>query len=725
VVISSAQLLLRTALGAEGGAHRKLIYETVVKSRALPQAGETQQTHEISQERLRAKSARSLTDALTQEAGVQIQTNCANCGAKRVVLGGLRGEHTTLLVDGFPVHTSGAALYGLDALPMAGVERIELGRGTGAAQLAPEAIGGVVNVITQRARGRDFSLIAEEGEAGVRYFSGVGTWVSPNAGTRVVSAFQLNRVGAWDLDKNRVAEFPDSETLSGFLKISQDLARDLELEARVGAQTLDTLGGNTSGFRPTGPRNFFTTNSDFYFKLFPEGDTRRKFFGDPSYITDSVRLDRVEGALSLTKTFDEGSKIRARFASSRQEQDAIYMHGYDYRNQDELYFGDLQGTYAFGEHRLLLGAEGRKQRMDSQSRKLYQLGGLTSDSFRFESAALVSQGIFSLTESSDLSLALRMDQFSVKWVDRPSGQNTLDRSLISPRLHYRNAWDLGGSELSSSLGYGRGYRVPLTFFESQHGLSERGFRIGITDLETSHNFSGSLAWEGESQTTRVQGHRTYLSDMAYAEQDVPIGEPVIFQNVKETFQITSWDVSQRWHLFHSETLGELDLEWGYEQLHFPDGYTVRLPAANVEQRARILLDYHVGRWEAHLSVWGVGARDLARYRYGNRFHALSFTPDPLDPEDLTFSEVVGRDPKSTRVPAYATMDVSVERAMSSQWKLKLSVLNLFNTTQTGMGSSPLNWNQHGTNPEHFHLDNNFLWGPLRGRVLSIQARADF
>jgi len=91
------------------------------------------------------KNALSLTDALKNEPGVRVSNECSMCGVKRIMLNGMKGEHTTILVDGLPTHTLISGFYAVDSIATTGVESIEIARGAGASLIAPEAIGGTLS----------------------------------------------------------------------------------------------------------------------------------------------------------------------------------------------------------------------------------------------------------------------------------------------------------------------------------------------------------------------------------------------------------------------------------------------------------------------------------------------------------------------------------------------------------------------------------------------------
>lgn len=67
----------------------------------------------LSKDRIQHKAATSIARAVDLEPGVQTTMACANCGSTRITLNGLRGENTTLLIDGIPAFSSVSSFYGM------------------------------------------------------------------------------------------------------------------------------------------------------------------------------------------------------------------------------------------------------------------------------------------------------------------------------------------------------------------------------------------------------------------------------------------------------------------------------------------------------------------------------------------------------------------------------------------------------------------------------------
>ncbi|SJZ68114.1 TonB-dependent receptor [Sediminibacterium ginsengisoli] len=91
----------------------------------------------------------SLFEAIGMVNGVQPQLNCNVCNTGDIHINGMEGPYTLILIDGMPIVSSLATVYGLSGIPNSMVERIEVVKGPASSLYGSEAMGGIVNVITR------------------------------------------------------------------------------------------------------------------------------------------------------------------------------------------------------------------------------------------------------------------------------------------------------------------------------------------------------------------------------------------------------------------------------------------------------------------------------------------------------------------------------------------------------------------------------------------------
>ena len=82
--------------------------------------------------------------------GLRVESNCQNCNTSEVQLLGLGGAYNQLLFDGAPLLSTLGGVYGLEQIPAAFINRVEVVKGGGSSLYGPGAVAGVVNLIPQQ-----------------------------------------------------------------------------------------------------------------------------------------------------------------------------------------------------------------------------------------------------------------------------------------------------------------------------------------------------------------------------------------------------------------------------------------------------------------------------------------------------------------------------------------------------------------------------------------------
>lgn len=91
----------------------------------------------------------SLFEGLQYINGIRPQINCSVCNTGDIHINGLEGPYTFVLIDGMPIVSSLASVYGLNGIPTGMIEKIEIIKGPSGTLYGSQALGGLINVITK------------------------------------------------------------------------------------------------------------------------------------------------------------------------------------------------------------------------------------------------------------------------------------------------------------------------------------------------------------------------------------------------------------------------------------------------------------------------------------------------------------------------------------------------------------------------------------------------
>jgi outer membrane receptor for ferrienterochelin and colicins len=91
----------------------------------------------------------NLMDAIENINGLRQQVDCGVCGTNSIRINGMDGPYTAVLIDGMPIMSSLAAVYGLNGISPSIIQQVEVVKGPMSTLYGSEALAGVVNVITK------------------------------------------------------------------------------------------------------------------------------------------------------------------------------------------------------------------------------------------------------------------------------------------------------------------------------------------------------------------------------------------------------------------------------------------------------------------------------------------------------------------------------------------------------------------------------------------------
>ena len=668
----------------------------------------TFKVEKVSQQKMNDPQRQNLNDLVSDQRGVDAQVYCSNCGAKRLTINGLKGEHTSILIDGLPLHSAISSFYGVDNIPIHGLSEVQVMRGSGASLTNPEAIGGTLNLITidplnashrySSSLGVDDQLQGKSQQHSLLY-----TVKDDDKRWGISMGGQFSQQSTWDTDNNNIAEQPQRTNYNTFIKARILTTPKNDFTLRAGVSELEILGGHRNPSRPHQVRPLSAQESDFI-----DGNIEKEFTGSPDKVTDWINLKRIESAVTWTHYISDSITYSGKLGFAKQGQQSIYQHGFDYSHNDNLFTGDTYLKYLLGEkHILSVGLFFKDQRLRSASNVLFEQypeddpRDIKKDSFNFSSYATYFQYDY-LHDSFEINLALRADYIKLSWLDL---SNEIDQFIATPRLQILHNIN---NHLTQRLSYGLGYRSPLTFFESQHGNNESGYEVDISQLEKAHSLVYSLSYNTPDYYATTGVHYTKLKNMAYGFES--FNQPIKYRNTDEQYDIWVADLLVGYKPAHWWLL-----ESSFEYFQYEDNYKIKLPTAAIEKRVQLKSSIEHGSWKHFLTANIIGSRDLSKYgSYSEHYINRNQSSEPLLDPLLKL--------KKQKAPTYLTLDSSLSFTWRKELVFTFGINNIFNYTQTKQNDSPSAWHWHFN---HAHYDGLHTWGPNSGRQYFATLSGDF
>lgn len=660
------------------------LYEKIQKEGRVKDVVE--KTEVISKEQMQKQQSISLVEAIEKSPGVSVTTNCSMCGIKRIMLNGMKGEHTTVLSDGIPFNSTVSSYYGMDAIGTSDIEDIEIARGSGASLTAPEAIGGTVNIVSRRAKKNGLEFDVAGGEQGYKFGSFSAEAITEDKKTGVIISGLYSNYDQYDQDKNGVNEAPTLENSVFSIKLTQELTSKDLLDVKISHSDSDVYGG------PMVDQSYVNAlygQSGSANPSFVGGDVNNEYNGDPMGTMEAIKTIRNEYSAKWTH-LENGYTLQTTLGFADAAQDSMY-EGFDYDNKDNTFFADVKISQPINDkHFLTYGLDTKTEIMKASS-SYFSNPAYVKDDFDYASYGLYIQDTWTINDKTELNIALRGTKILTDFKGQTAEKNEIDKTMIMPRAHLRYNHD---EHTVSRLSAGQGYRSPLTFFESEHGIiGSGGFAVDINKLEKSDNISYALSYDKDRLSTTGSVAYTKLKNLAYI--DTSTATPTL-KNSTEDVAVKNADIIIGYAL-----TPEITVSGGYEQYWYDEEYKNLLYIAAVEKRARFMVDYENDGWDAMVQATWTGSRDMESYGYGDRYNDILLT-----------------DPKSTKAPSFTTVDLKISKEITKVFSIYAGVKNLFDYTQTEK-ESPLFYDASGA------YDVGHIWGPLRGRMSYAGIKAKF
>lgn len=508
----------------------------------------------------KANPTSSMYDALECVNGVRPQMNCAICNTGDIRIQGLEGPYTMVLINGMPIVSGLGTVYGLNGIPSALIQRMEVVKGAASSLYGSEAVGGLINVITRSANdapalsadvfGTTWGEVSADVAASVHVRDKV-------QGLLGVNAFHFGQ--RVDHNDDQFTDMPLQDRVSLFNTWSVDREND----------RIMTVGGRYIY------ENRFGGDVDWVEAQHRGGSER---YGESIY----TRRWEAFGTYQLPTA----EPLMLQFSANGHRQNSVYGD-VSYIAAQHISFGQLTWDKSLGHgHDVLAGAAIRHTLYEDNT-------PATADGpSEVWLPGLFVQDQMALNAQNTLLLGLRYDR------------NSVHGNIFTPRLNYK--WNAPDQWTVVRVSAGSGYRVANIFTEDHAALTGARDVAVVSDLnpERSNNVNVNVVrkWAGRRNgLVSLDGSAfyTHFSNKILPDYTTDPSQ-IIYDN------LDGFAVSQGVSLNLDIARGDLNLRVGVTGMEvFTEKNGVRKRQELTERFSGTWsLGYHVHRWNLTLDYTG-------------------------------------------------------------------------------------------------------------------------
>lgn len=396
----------------------------------------------MNQKFLSQNPTNNVMESISQSNGVDQQVNCGVCGTNALRINGMEGPYTLMLIDGMPIMSNLASVYGLNGIPNSLVNQIEIVKGPNSTLYGTEAMGGVINVRTKRPE--ELPLLSFNSHYTSHRELNADLTFSPDVGENVQTTFSANYFGndqKFDFNDDQFTDLVINDRISLFNKWQIDRPDDKKASIAGRYYREDRLGGTM--------------------------DFEHAMRGNDSIYGESIQTERFEVIGQYDLPFDN-QNLKLDFSYSHHDQDSYYGTEH-YLAEQSTAFANLLWDKRLGDHDLLGGLTARWEQYEDNSPAETNFNSLIP-------------GVFLQDEwdiSSDFTL------LSGARLDFHEAHGT----IFSPRLNAKYKWD---EWTSIRLNLGSGFRQVHLFTEDHAALTGTREVTIREDLKPERSFNATL-----------------------------------------------------------------------------------------------------------------------------------------------------------------------------------------------------------------------------------------
>ncbi len=437
----------------------------------------------------------NMYEALQNVNGVRPQLNCQVCNTGDIHINGLEGPYTMVLIDGMPIVSSLATVYGLSGIPNSMIERMEIVKGPASSLYGSEAIGGLINIITKNPEKAPILTADVMGT----------TWGELNTDL----GFRFN-IG----EKASVLTGVNYFNFDNVVDNNDDNFTDMTIQERV--SVFQKWNFNRKDNR------LFTLAGRYYWedRWGGELDWTPAFRGGDEIYGEAITTERWEllGQYQLPTV----ENIMLSFSFNTHDQNSVYGD-VPYIADQRIGFGQLTWDKKIGKHDLLMGTALRYTYYDDNTPATASAENIAvNNPDKIWLPGILVQDEIALNEKHKILLGLRYDY------------NDNHGSIITPRFAYK--WSITRNDIFR-LNAGTGFRVVNLFTEDHAALTGAREVVIVEDLDPEESYNVNINYikkmymeNGGLGSIELSGWYTYFTNVIFPDFETNANQ-IIYDNL--------------------------------------------------------------------------------------------------------------------------------------------------------------------------------------------------
>jgi len=610
----------------------------------------------------------SFFDAMQLVNGVRPQLNCNVCNTGDIHINGLEGPYTMVLLDGMPIVSSLATVYGLSGIPNSLVERIEVIKGPASTLYGSEAVGGLINIITKNPA--KAPIVSADVFGTTWMEANVDLGIKTKVGKRAQSLIGINY---YNFD-NVVDHNKDGFT-------------DMTLQKRISVFNKWSFQRKDNRLASIAARYFYEDRWGGETHWSPADRGGDEVYGESIY----THRAEVIGVYQLPVR----ENLMFRYSYNFHDQNSYYGDT-PYMATQHVAFGQLTWDKKIHSHDLLAGAALRYTKYSDNTPATAE--GLLPQ--RITLPGVFVQDEISLSAMHKLMLGMRYDY------------NSVHGSVVTPRVAYK--WTLDPNSVLRLNG-GTGYRVANVFTEDHAALTGARdviFREALRperSWNANLNYTKRISFDQAFVGLDASAFYTYFTNKIFANYDINPNQ-IIYENLR------GYAVSQGVSL-------NVDVVFPFPLkiiagATFMDVYNVQENDEGYLERSRQLFAERItGTWSVSYAFQKIGL-------------SVDYTGNIYGPMRLPLLSDL--DPRPEYSPVWSLQNIQLTKDLGSRWQLYGGIKNLLNWTPDKATSflisrpndpfdKNVTFDTNGQvvvtpdNPYGLTFDPSYVYAPMQGR----------